>query len=211
MSAGWYPVSLSTGLPAGTSNGTHLFGAEIVIWRDQGGQVHAWEDRCPHRGMRLSLGFVRGDRIACLYHGWQYDTEARCRFIPAHPALTPPDTIRVPAFRAVEAGGMIWVALGEAGEAPRIRDATFAVRSISIEAPAVRVAEMLEASPVEGPMWRREAPALFSAGDISCGLQPVSETVTALHLVLAGGQDLRRAVSDWAEGVRRRAEAALVA
>ena len=46
---------------------------------------HVWEDRCPHRGMRLSMGFVRSDRIACLYHGWQYGTDGHCLYIPAHP------------------------------------------------------------------------------------------------------------------------------
>lgn len=211
MSGGWYPVSLSTGLAAGTSNGTHLFGQEIVIWRDAGGRVHAWEDRCPHRGMRLSLGFVRGDRIACLYHGWQYDAEARCRFIPAHPELMPPDTIRVPTFRAVEVGGMVWVAPAEAGEPPLLAAPAFPVRSITIEAPMARVLAELDASPVDGKAWQAETLALLSAGGIICGLQPVSEMVTALHLVLADGRNRCRAVSDWSEELRRKAEMAVVA
>lgn len=56
---------------------------------------------CPHRGMRLSLGFIRGDQVACLYHGWHYDA-GQCRYIPAHPQLTPPETIRVQAFETAE-------------------------------------------------------------------------------------------------------------
>src|SRR3546814_15276430 len=41
----------------------------IVLWRDADGQVHALEDRCPHRGARLTLGWALGDRVACWYHG----------------------------------------------------------------------------------------------------------------------------------------------
>ena len=69
--AGWHAVTLAGGVETGTSMGTRLFGEEIVVWRDENGVAHTWEDRCPHRGMRLSMGFVRSDRIACLYHGWQ--------------------------------------------------------------------------------------------------------------------------------------------
>ena len=89
---GWHAVALAGGVETGTSTGTHLFGEEIVVWRDATGAAHAWEDRCPHRGMRLSMGFVRSDRIACLYHGWQYGTDGHCLYIPAHPEIqVPPD------------------------------------------------------------------------------------------------------------------------
>src|SRR4029079_3425793 len=84
---GWHAVSLSNGVPAGSSNGTYLFGEEIVVWRDATGAPHVWVDRCPHRGMRLSYGFVRADRIACLYHGWQYGTDGHCLAIIAFPIV----------------------------------------------------------------------------------------------------------------------------
>ena len=107
--AGWYPVALSAGLDRGTSNGTHLFGRELVIWRDGDGAVHVWEDRCPHRGMRLSFGFVRDNRLACLYHGWTYDMAGQCRYIPAHPQLTPPASIKAEVYPTGDAAGMVWV------------------------------------------------------------------------------------------------------
>ena len=56
---GWHAVALAGGVETATSMGTRLFGEEIVVWRDATGAAHAWEDRCPHRGMRLSMGFVR--------------------------------------------------------------------------------------------------------------------------------------------------------
>jgi phenylpropionate dioxygenase-like ring-hydroxylating dioxygenase large terminal subunit len=104
----WYPVSLAVDLAPGEVTGTRLLGHDIVLWRDAAGQPHAWEDRCPHRGMRLSFGFVRDGRLACLYHGWRYDSAGRCRAIPAHPELSPPATIRVPRHACAEACGLIW-------------------------------------------------------------------------------------------------------
>jgi phenylpropionate dioxygenase-like ring-hydroxylating dioxygenase large terminal subunit len=87
LAAGWYAVAVADDIEPGTSAGTRLFDQELVVWRDRDGASHVWEDRCPHRGMRLSFGFVRGNHIACLYHGWAYDTAGQCRAIPAHPDL----------------------------------------------------------------------------------------------------------------------------
>ena len=40
--------------------------------------------------MRLSHGFVRSEKLACIFHGWQYDGAGSCVGIPAHPDLAPP-------------------------------------------------------------------------------------------------------------------------
>ena len=105
---GWHAVALADGVETGTSTGTRLFGEEIVVWRDANGAAHAWEDSCPHRGMRLSMGFVRTDRIACLYHGWQYGTDGHCLYIPAHPEIQVPPSIVTWRHTCAEAMGMIW-------------------------------------------------------------------------------------------------------
>lgn len=47
------------------------------------------EDRCPHRGMKMSFA-VRGDHIACLYHGWL----RHGRHLPQDPG--PPPSFEVP-------------------------------------------------------------------------------------------------------------------
>src|SRR5271156_5815449 len=109
----WHPLSLSHSVEAGSSAGTRLLDRELVVWRDNNGVAHVWEDRCPHRGMKLSFGFVRGDHIACLYHGWQYNSGGHCQYIPAHPALDVPKTIKVSLYPARERHGMIWTALSE--------------------------------------------------------------------------------------------------
>lgn len=151
------PVSLSGGVEPGARTGTSLGGQPVVVWRGVDGRVRAWADRCPHRGMRLSFGFVRRNQLACIDHGWAFESVphggdpgpddhgafAACVAVPAHPAMTPPAKARVPAFGLIEALGMIWVGTGPGDTAlPRdvvagagAGDAVHPVRSITVRAP----------------------------------------------------------------------------
>ncbi|MEW5248385.1 Rieske 2Fe-2S domain-containing protein [Microbulbifer sp. 2201CG32-9] len=78
----WYPVIASWELGSEPLGITRL-GENIVLWRDKEGVVRAIEDRCPHRGARLSRGWNLGDRLACWYHGVEVDGEGRIRDVPA--------------------------------------------------------------------------------------------------------------------------------
>ena len=99
MTTGWTPIALGRDVPAGVTRAVLLDGRELVIWRGNGG-AHVWEDRCPHRGMRLSLGFVRDNSLNCLYHGWQYGASSSCIRIPAHPTWQwPPPSRPTPMTR----------------------------------------------------------------------------------------------------------------
>ena len=109
----WHPVAASAELRAGSVQAARLLEEEIVVWRGADGAVHAWDDRCPHRGARLSLGRVSGDRLVCGYHGWQFDSSGACRLQPAHPQDTPPRAACARTFHARVAYGLVWVCLGE--------------------------------------------------------------------------------------------------
>ncbi len=194
----WYPLALSASIDPATSAGTRLQDRELVIWRDASGVAHVWEDRCPHRGMKLSFGFVRGDHIACLYHGWQYDRGGYCQYIPAHPDLDVPKSITVSAYPAREHCGMIWTALSDTSATPPGDDAqTLPLRSIhlgcSVEA-AVAALKMSLApfAPDRSAdtVVDRVSAHLYA---VSCGhdrllvgVQAISNTRTALHLVISG-------------------------
>jgi phenylpropionate dioxygenase-like ring-hydroxylating dioxygenase large terminal subunit len=114
----WVPIALSLDVPPGTTRAILLGGRELVAWRAGDGTAQIWEDRCPHRGMRLSFGFVRGNSLNCLYHGWEYGSHASCVRIPAHPDLQVPPTIRATALPVAETGGMIWTSTSNGDEAP---------------------------------------------------------------------------------------------
>ena len=210
---GWFPVALSSDIEPGTVAGTRLFGDALVVWREEGGGVHVWEDRCPHRGMRLSFGFVRGDRLGCLYHGWRFDPAGRCRFIPAHPALEVPASITATRHVAAERAGLLWVlwGAGEATEPPPDAGGTFLpVRSLTVDAPLKRLREALPAarSAADGPLLD----FAVGADGIVAALQPLGTHATCLHLLVAappGGEvDAQKRVSAWAERLRRLVEEA---
>ncbi len=109
----WHPVALSQEVGAAPL-AARLLDRPLVLWRDAAGAVHAFPDRCPHRGARLSLGRVQDGRLECPYHGWQFEGSGRCMHVPALPQFQPPAGHRVGSFAVREAHGLVWVRLAEA-------------------------------------------------------------------------------------------------
>jgi phenylpropionate dioxygenase-like ring-hydroxylating dioxygenase large terminal subunit len=69
----WHPVARSADLrPGANIVAGFAEGQELALWRSAGGAAQAWDNRCPHRSVRFTLGQVIEDRLACAYHGWQY-------------------------------------------------------------------------------------------------------------------------------------------
>ena len=109
----WHPVGIARALANSSMMPAQLLDTALVIWREQDGTLHAWEDRCPHRGMKLSMGTLHADSINCPYHGWTFGNEGRCKFVPALPELREADLRgQVKTFAAQERYGLIWVCLG---------------------------------------------------------------------------------------------------
>jgi phenylpropionate dioxygenase-like ring-hydroxylating dioxygenase large terminal subunit len=108
----WHPVAAS-GAVVDKPVRASLLGRAIVLWRSADGELHAWEDRCPHRGTRLSIGRVRDNTIECAYHGWRFGPDARCVLAASQPAEKPPDNAAVRSYRLEDRYGLAWVCLGE--------------------------------------------------------------------------------------------------
>jgi nitrite reductase (NADH) small subunit len=47
--------------------------AEIALFRLTDGEVLAVENRCPHKGGKLSEGMVCGSNVHCPLHDWKID------------------------------------------------------------------------------------------------------------------------------------------
>ncbi len=47
-------------------------GRQILILR-VAGEIHAFDNACPHEGNPLVDGAVIGDQLECAYHGWRFD------------------------------------------------------------------------------------------------------------------------------------------
>lgn len=81
----------------------------LVLFRGPDERPRALEDRCPHRGVPLSLGVCRRGTLECVYHGWTFDGQGTLLHVPA--SLDEPlPRVAVPAYAAVEADGYVWVA-----------------------------------------------------------------------------------------------------
>ncbi len=109
----WHPVAIAADLRPGSMQAVPLLDMSLVLWRDTAGEVHAWQDRCPHRGMKLSMGMLNGDTLTCPYHGWAFGTTGRCKHIPALPELREQHLkAQARVFSAKEAFGLVWVCTG---------------------------------------------------------------------------------------------------
>ena len=71
----WSYLCLEAELPEPLSFVTTFVGdMPVVVTRDARGELHAWENRCAHRGALVCVQ-ARGkaERFACIYHNWTYD------------------------------------------------------------------------------------------------------------------------------------------
>lgn len=199
----WVPVALAQDLPAGTVMPARIPAGSIALWRSQSGRVAASADRCPHRGMRLSHGFVRGESLSCIYHGWSYSQTGHCLRIPAHPGLVPPETIRVATQAIEEAGGIVWVADGEPGDKPPLLEGYVPLRSLTVRAGRAALAAAGATPVADTFVWH--APG---ATPIRLLPVPQEDGETLIHVLVPVDctASERIAASRAAESLRRMAE-----
>jgi len=200
----WYPIARSEDAPPRHVCQAQLFGYEFAVWRDDGGSVNVWENRCPHRGLKLSLGINTGSELRCQYHGWTYASGSGiCTHVPAHPGLAEPSKACALALAAVERDGFIWCAFDPATAAPEAAiGAGLTLRSLPIERDAAAVQAALadyrfdpdgrdDAEPA-GAALRELTPQTFelaapgSAVRLVFLLQPAAAHKTILHALLVG-------------------------
>jgi phenylpropionate dioxygenase-like ring-hydroxylating dioxygenase large terminal subunit len=82
----WYPVIPLENLQDGPQR-FELLGQGLVLFLDADGEPAALEDRCCHRSARLSGGKVCAGKIACPYHGWQFERTRSCSIVQVPGAL----------------------------------------------------------------------------------------------------------------------------
>ncbi|MCH9682402.1 MAG: aromatic ring-hydroxylating dioxygenase subunit alpha [Deltaproteobacteria bacterium] len=110
----WYPIEESS-VVRRRPHGLQRMGLRLVLFRGQDGRLRCMRDRCPHRGVALSRGRVRGDEIECPYHGFRFDGDGRCTRMPCegHDAHIP-HGLEVDVFPVREAHGLVWLWWGAA-------------------------------------------------------------------------------------------------
>jgi phenylpropionate dioxygenase-like ring-hydroxylating dioxygenase large terminal subunit len=115
----WYPVARSEEITADKPLQVGLLGLTFVAFRDADGAAHVLANTCVHRGGSLSEGLVENGRIACPYHGWQFNGEGKCMHIPSLANGKIPARAKVDAYPVQEKYGIVFAFLGDLPEEER--------------------------------------------------------------------------------------------
>ncbi len=103
----WYAIAESREVASRKPLSMKRFGVELVLWRDHSGNLSIMRDLCPHRSVKLSQGTIRGDVLQCCFHGFQFSSQGRCRYVPEIKRDAP--GLQVQTFRNCEKYGFIWI------------------------------------------------------------------------------------------------------
>lgn len=125
----WHVVTSMDSLQPGTVQRAQVLEQDLVVWCGHDGTVQVWEDRCPHRSVRLSRGKVVNNTLVCPYHGMAYNTSGQCIHVPAHSDYVPPKQAHVRQYPVQVQYGLLFVCLGDTPHAiapfPEWTDAEF--------------------------------------------------------------------------------------
>lgn len=118
----WYPVQWSSQVGEKPVPVT-VCGERLALVRDKGA-VYALHDRCPHRGVPLSLGRRQfPGTISCPYHGWTYGVRdgRLCAVITDGPSSPINGRVQVATYPVAERLGLVFVWIGD-GEPHPVED-----------------------------------------------------------------------------------------
>jgi phenylpropionate dioxygenase-like ring-hydroxylating dioxygenase large terminal subunit len=79
----------------------------------------ALDNRCAHRGAKLSNGRLEGDCVRCMYHGLKFDATGKCVQIPGQDNIPPKLGVR--SYPVLERQHIVWIWMGEPARADPAR------------------------------------------------------------------------------------------
>ena len=124
----WYPIVRSEDLGPDQPEKVKTLGVDLVAFRDDNGEAHVLSDTCVHRGGSLggawsgpeSAPRVINGCIVCPYHGWEFDSDGKCKNIPSIGYGTkPPARAKIDAYPVQEKYGIVFAFLGDLPEDER--------------------------------------------------------------------------------------------
>ncbi|MSQ73122.1 MAG: iron-sulfur containing oxygenase [Betaproteobacteria bacterium] len=108
----WQPVALSRDIECGVAKPLRILGEDLTLYRGDSGRPYLVGARCAHRLTLLHTGWVEGEAIRCIYHGWKYDGTGQCIERPVEKDPEIPK-IKIPGYALREYSGLIFAYLGD--------------------------------------------------------------------------------------------------
>ncbi|HWU03777.1 MAG TPA: aromatic ring-hydroxylating dioxygenase subunit alpha, partial [Novosphingobium sp.] len=111
MRNAWYVAGWASDLAPGQAWSRVFLEQPVALYRDEAGQAHAIEGRCPHRFAALGQGRVVDGALECPYHGLRFDGTGACVANPHTDGRLPDRRLR--AFPLVERHALLWIWMGD--------------------------------------------------------------------------------------------------
>ena len=109
----WHPVAPVATLDENPVRRVKLLGEELVLYRDNSGQLGLIQPRCGHRLVHMQFGIPEEHGIRCPYHGWRYDETGQCVETPLEsPNSRLKESINIGGYPVQEMGGLVFAYLG---------------------------------------------------------------------------------------------------
>lgn len=80
----WYVILEAKEVKPNKLLGVKRLNKSLVLYREEDGTVVCMEDKCSHRGVKLSTGSLNGNCLQCPFHGFEFNGQGQCIKIPAN-------------------------------------------------------------------------------------------------------------------------------
>ncbi|MFM1816971.1 MAG: hypothetical protein RLZ98_3666 [Pseudomonadota bacterium] len=108
----WQPIAVSDSLSPGTARAVRVMSEDLTLYRGESGKAYLVGGHCPHRRTLLHTGWVQGDEVRCIYHGWKFDGTGQCTEAPAEGSETA-SKVAIPGYPLHEYAGLVFAYMGE--------------------------------------------------------------------------------------------------
>lgn len=127
----WYVAAWDHELIDGKLMARTLLEKPVLLYKGDSGRAVALDNRCCHRGAKLSNGRLEGDDVRCMYHGLKFAPSGKCIQIPGQDHV--PTKMGVRSYPVVERDHLVWIWMGDPAQAdpakiidiPYLRDAAW--------------------------------------------------------------------------------------
>jgi phenylpropionate dioxygenase-like ring-hydroxylating dioxygenase large terminal subunit len=101
----WYPICMSSELPAGQILSVEFMNGRVIALRDADGKPHVLSAFCRHLGADLAGGELLDGTLRCPYHHWRYDMQGQCVATAIDKAPAAAKLFRFPVHEGL---GFVW-------------------------------------------------------------------------------------------------------